>query len=357
MRKLLCALMLVCVLCLAGAALAEDMVYFGDYAVPADATAIDLGDVKVKDFAAFEAFLDQLPNLQRVDMFATEVKKDRINELAERYPNIRFGWTMVIATTDHRHYIRTDATAFSTLHNNKFKTHSSADFEILKYCPDLLALDVGHNGIDDLSFLYDLPKLRVLILACNRITDITPLASLTDLQYAELFKNSITDITPLAGLTNLLDLNICFNRIKDWTPLYGLTNLERLWIYNSNNYSEDIPVPKDVVNGIKAALPNAYVDSTHYSTEGGWRVHERYDIIFATFNSGVDRYHSGTYVPFDREPDGNVQPVTVHAIQTMTPVSALETAEEIAAPAEPVVTPEPVPTPVPMKQVRVVVGK
>ena len=93
-----------------------------------------------------------------------------------------------------------DQTAFSTLHGDPSDpVHSENDFSILKYCKNLMALDVGHNIIRDVSFLYDLPKLRVLILACNCITDITPVGSLKDLEYLEIFWNQIGDISPLTG--------------------------------------------------------------------------------------------------------------------------------------------------------------
>lgn len=295
-RFFLLALVILLILAVLPVADAET-VTFGAFSADSEATALDLGDVIVKDYNEFCRFLDQFPNLEKVDMFATKIRAKEINVLAERYPNVEFGWTMVIVSKDHKHTVRTDATAFSTLHNNKSTKHSSSDFAILKYCKNLKALDIGHNNVKDLTFLEDLPELRLLILACNAIDDITPIASLKHLEYAELFKNNITDITPLSGLTSMLDLNICFNRIKDWTPIYSLQKLGRLWIYNSNNYSDDKPVPKDVVAGLKEALPSTYIDSTHYSTMGGWREHPHYDIIYEVFKTGV-------YMPFEEsEPE------------------------------------------------------
>ena len=268
----------------------ETVSFRGSVTVARDAAYVDLGDTRVNEWTELEAFLDQLPNLERVDMFASPVWKKQIEELTDRYPNVTFGWTIRIA----EHTVRTDATAFSTLHNNRSAEHSSADFSVLKYCRDLLALDIGHNQVDDLSFLYDLPQLKVLIVACNHVTDITPIGSLKELEYLEVFKNRVTDLTPLAQLTHLVDLNICFNRVSDWSPLYGLTGLERLWLYNSNNYSDNSPVPAEAVRKLKEALPDTHIDSTSYSTLGGWRTHPRYDVIHQMFADGV-------YIPFDRE--------------------------------------------------------
>ena len=267
---------------------------FGSFRAARDAEAIDLGSLRVPNtdeaYNAFRQFLSQLPNLKKVDMFATEIRRSRIEFLAKAFPDIEFGWTMIIPCSNPLHperaphKIRTDATAFSTLHNNKTSDHEAIDFSILKYCKNLQALDIGHNRVTDLSFLYDLPHLKVLIVACNiELNDITPIGSLKELQYLELFKNDVHDISCLASCTELVDLNICFNRIKDLTPLYGLQKLRRLWLFNSNNYSDSIPVPAEAVRALRQALPGCKVDPYSYSTEGGWREHPRYDTIYEMF--------------------------------------------------------------------------
>lgn len=177
------------------------------------------------------------------------------------------------------HYVESAATAYFTQHNNKSKTHGSAAFEGLRHCPDLLALDLSHNEITDLSFLRHCPKLKILLLGDNDIIDISPLADLHDLEYLELWKNHITDFSPLAGLNKVIDLNVCFNRCDDLRPLHSLTRLERLWIYNSNNYSAKDPVDKDEVAKLHAALPGTNIDSISYSTLGGWRDHPRHFVV------------------------------------------------------------------------------
>lgn len=309
MRKLL--LMLLALVCMAGVACASDNVAFMDVSVSPEATYVDLGDAVVTDFDGLEAFLDQLPLLEKFDMYATPMYAPECDRLAARYPNVRFGWTLHFGD----HVLRTDATAFSTLHNSASKAHTSEELSIVRYCKDLLALDIGHNAVTDISFLYDMPQLKVLIIACNKITDASPVASLKNLEYLEVFKNKISDLTPFTGLDKLLDLNICFNYIKDWTPLHTMTHLERLWMYCSNGYSEDHPVPKAIGNAVAAALPDTHVDNRNYSTNGGWREHYRYFIINEMFQTGV-------YIPFPTREE--------HAVE----VAANEVAE-LRAKAEP----------------------
>ncbi len=275
---------------------------FEGMAYPTDAEYIDLGETKVQDYDALVAFLDQMPNLKRLDMWETEIPAEQCHRLAERYPRIQWGWTMVLKGKDHSHLIRTDYTSWSTLHNNTTSHHTSEDFSILKYCWNLMALDIGHNSVTSLDFLYDLPQLRVLIVACNNVTDITPLSSLENLEYAELFKNDITDLSPLKDLKHILDLNICFNHVTDWDALMGLKSLTRLWIYSSQVYNHE--PPETVVGQLKEALPNTLVDAVHYSTAGKWRFiaenvrHPHYEAIVTMF--GKDHLHPmHDYVPFE----------------------------------------------------------
>ena len=283
--------------------LARADVSWEDKSWPENAEYIDLDDTVVKDFDAFIDFLDRLPNLKQVDMWQNKMTRAQCDLLAVRYPQIKWGWTMVIKGGSHTHLVRTDYTAWSTLHNNKSFRHSSEDFSVLKYCWNLKALDIGHNNVDTLDFLYDLPELRVLIIAVNNITDITPVASLRHLEYLELFNNKVTDITPLKNLTHLLDLNLGFNRIEDLSPAANLKALQRLWLFSSQKYKQ--APPRETVNMLQAALPDTQIDITHHPTTGTWRYigynrdkHPHYAVITQMF--GDDRNHPRyEYVPFE----------------------------------------------------------
>ena len=244
------------------------------------------------DYQAAKDLLAAHPGLKKADMYDIPVDYRQVNELKALYPGTEFGWTLKIGTD---HLVRTDATAFSTLHLSGSVIHSAEELSVLRYCKRLRALDFGHNGADDISWLSELTDLRVLIIAVNRVTDITPLAGLTRLEYLEIFNNRITDLTPLAGLTHLMDLNICWNRIRDYSPLYGMTWLKRLWIGNAG--MEDGGVPDEVVSMLKKQLPACRIDWKSKPTLGGWREHEHYEVIHEMF-AGSE------YIPFsDSYPD------------------------------------------------------
>lgn len=239
--------------------------------------------VRKEEMNSFLAFLKKMPNLKKVDMFAVPIGRERREQLQAAFPDIEFGMTMIIGG---HHKVRTDATVFSTLHSDDDIYHGSDDFSALKYCRNLRALDLGHNKITDLSFLYDLPKLRVLILAKNKITDITPIASLYDLEYLEVFQNYVEDLTPLTGLTHLTDLNITGNRVGSLKPLKKIRSLRRLWIANADKADPGKSKDKKLLASLQEALPKAEIDGVSAGTSGTWRKHARYKTIQKMFRSG-----------------------------------------------------------------------
>lgn len=266
---------LICMMAAAGCA--EPFTLHGITADTED-TTIDFGKRRLSNINAVMEILDRMPNLVQADMFAERFKRSQIEMLYERYPQIHFGFTLTVGD----HTVRTDATAFSTLHGSSpDPSHTSKTFEILKYCDNLQALDIGHNSVTDLSFLYDLPNLKLLIVAVNCVTDLTPLTALKELEYLELFTNNIRDITPLKELTNLRDLNLKHNPIKDMSVLYEMTWLERLWV------GQDFRTPPEQLEQLYAALPNCEIDWENNPTEGTWRKHPHYDTIYKVFNTGV----------------------------------------------------------------------
>jgi len=298
MRRIGCVLLLILMWAVAASAEGETVTYRdygGKLTVAADAEYIDLGKLKVENIDVFERFLDELPNVKRVDMYATHTFNKLAKRLSERYPQIEFGFT--IYAGDHR--IRTDQMVFSTLHDSVMRRHTSQELEALRYCRSLRALDLGHNDLTDISFLADLTELRVLILADNRVEDLTPLADLEELQYIELFDNRVTNLEPLAKLQNLMDLNVAQNRVIDLASLRGMPWLERLWLYACAGSGK--PVDLAALEELKVALPDTQIDAVSLGTEGGWRTHPRYDVLFQMFK-GTE------YLPFeDTIPDGDSQ--------------------------------------------------
>ena len=177
--------------------------------------------------------------------------------------------------------MRTDDEAFSVMISSyNYQRMTSADIEVLKYCTNLKALDLGHQAISDLSVIGQLTELRVLILADNRIRDISPLANLKNLEYVELFVNDIKDVSPLAECKNLVDLNLGWNwRVNDLSSLYSLEKLERLWLPTTD-------IDREQEKELATVFPNVQmVFDDKDSVSSGWRTHERYFIMRAMFTN------------------------------------------------------------------------
>ncbi len=310
MKKLMIAALAALLLCFSHAALAEDTTVvlnadIGSISVDRNTEYVDLGRLVLNrqgnDYNSLVNFLRQLPNVKKVDMFNSEVYRTQVDLLAGAFPNIEFGWTILIPCnnplhperTPHR--VRTDQTAFSTLHNNQCTMHTNAELDVLRYCKALKALDIGHNGLENLNFLYDLPQLKVLIVGKNNLTDITPIGSLTELEYLELFSNKVRDISPLANCTHLVDLNMANNRVESYAPLMNLQSLRRLFIYNSSSATNNGPESWSVVGSLKSSLPNCTIDNATGGAHEAWRTGPRYQTITEMFSITPI---GTTYIPF-----------------------------------------------------------
>ncbi len=304
MRKLLACLL--CFFCLFSAASAGQ-VSFGDVSFDSAAETVDLGDRAVgsKEWPEFIAFLKEFPNLKRVDMFATQIDRDHVSLLENALPGVAFGWKLQLMKYKNKHIVRTDADYFSTLHG-QCPNHNDSDFLLIGYCTGLLALDLGHNYLKDLSFLRNMPRLRVLILGENpTLKNIDPISELRDLEYLELFTCGITDISPLAKLPNLTDLNLCNNKVQDWRPLKEMKQLRRLWI--SGMCAKKMTAEER--RELQEALPDTeIVFSSKSPTSGGWRFFNdskgnkdpenrvpHYDVIYRMSQEN-------RYIPFEESP-------------------------------------------------------
>ena len=243
---------------------------------------LDFNSKKISDYDQFFETITLFSSLSKVEMCDCGLSNEQMEGLRNAYPNTKFVWRVHLGKWS----LRTDAVAFSVLITDyTHKRMTSEDIEVLKYCTDLQALDLGHQAITDLSVIGEyLTDLRILILADNRITDLSPLANLPHLHYLEFFVNRVKDLTPLAQCRELVDLNISYNRgITDITPLLDLPILERLWL-------ESVSVPQADVNLLRETYPDAtIVNKGSGSVDQGWRKHARY---FAM----IDMYHKKDYI-------------------------------------------------------------
>ncbi len=155
---------------------------------------------------------------------------------------------------------RTDASFFMPVKYHVYYL-STAEAYNLRYCEDMVAVDIGHMNVSDISFVECMPKLQYLILAHTGVQSIEPLRSCKNLKFLEVDHTGVRDLSPLLECTALEDLNIG----KTWcstAPLAEMTWLKNLWmIFRQQSARELAPF-----------LPNTNIVSAGTATvDSGWR--------------------------------------------------------------------------------------
>ena len=232
-----------------------------------DITEMDMSEIQLTDASQVEKFFPFFPNLTKVDMSHCGLSSETLDALNQKYPDIRIVWTISVSEKGE---LRTDAIYFMPYQLGTRVT--SETLKDLKYCTDLICIDLGHMPITECEFVRYMPNLKYLIMADTRLKSVEPLRGHQNLVYLEIFISQVTDYTPLLECPALRDLNIANNR-GDLTPLTQMTWLERLWVAPldemANKYMPEIQMLRD-------ALPNTQVEYSPYSTGMNWRVHPRY---------------------------------------------------------------------------------
>lgn len=252
--------------------------------VMSDATELDISGNIVEDVDAFREALSQLNNLTYIDMCDCGLTNEQMESLRDEFPSVKFVWRITMAYWS----IRTDAVAFSTLKDGTITYRlTNDDIQVLKYCTDMVALDLGHNKVTDISFLQYMPELKILILvddwkgetAEHYISDLSMLQYCPKLMYLEFFVGDVSDLSFLQYTPNMVDLNVSYNPITDVTYLLNLPKLERLYVEHTGLTVEDYEL-------LKATYPDTYI--VYYgegSIDQGWRSHDRYFAMIDMFHN------------------------------------------------------------------------
>lgn len=236
---------------------------FHDKRFYSDVTELDLSGIRVSGAEEVEALLPSLPKLQKVIMSGCGLSNEEMDALNRRHENIRFVWTVKLGPLS----VRTDETWFMPVkHNVRVETKDLVD---LKYCTDMICIDIGHMWVHNCDWAAYMPNLQYLIIGETYITDLSPLAGLKNLKYLELFTIKVDDYTPLLTCTGMEDLNLGLT-YGDPDVIAQMTWLKNLWWCDANGYNA--PGRREKVSKMIDALPNTqimiYID---HPTASGWR--------------------------------------------------------------------------------------
>ena len=233
--------------------------------VSVDTVELDLSGIVVEDVTRIEEKLGYLPRLETVIMCDCGVSNEEMDALNRRHEKIRFLWNITLGP-----YItvRTDLKAFIS---RPYKCYLNDEWAYnLRYCTEMVCLDLGHNNITHCEFVAFMPDLKYLILADTEVSDLTPLTGLENLIFLEVFLTPVTDYSPLATLTALEDLNICYTQGKDGAPLMQMTWLKRLWWSSCRMSKEDRSLLRETLSNTEIVM------NQYSSTGGGWRKGQNY---------------------------------------------------------------------------------
>lgn len=132
----------------------------------------------------------------------------------------------------------------------------------LKYCEDMVSIDLGHMAIYNIDWVENMPNLEYLVLAHTQLKYIEPIRSCKRLKFLELDWSPIRDYSPLVDCTALEDLNLG-ETYADFTPVGQMTWLKNLWMVHCGSG----PAYRMTV-----ALPNTHIVAGGNATvAGGWR--------------------------------------------------------------------------------------
>ena len=218
-------------------------VTLGELTFDAKTTAVDLTMVEVTDLAEVEQKMAYLPDLESVTfglcgvdepqwgnsrskLTASAIENEDLAAYRDRVrENYKVIWTVRLGPSIA---LRTDADNFMPNHFGVGQLPDSYAYN-LRYCEEMVCLDVGHMTLTDISFVEYMPNLKYLILAWTEVQYIEPIRTCKNLVFLELDNSCIRDISPLVDCTALEDLNLG-RTYCSVDPILGMTWLKNVYM-------------------------------------------------------------------------------------------------------------------------------
>lgn len=222
-----------------------------------DTEDVDLSEQVVASVEEVEHALTYLPRVKQVFLGFCGLDNEELAAYRER--NRQQYKVVWVVDLSGKMKVRTDIDNFMPSRDGWGYVRDH-EVDNIRYCEDLICIDLGHMGIKDVSFLETLVNLEYLILAHTEVQYIEPIVNCQKLRYLELDWSCIRDISPLVELKALEDLNLGMTW-PDITPLLQMTWLKNLYLIKGNckaNFAEALPNTRVVTSG-------------DYTVSNGWR--------------------------------------------------------------------------------------
>lgn len=222
-----------------------------------DAEHVDLSDAVVGTLEEVEQGMTYLPNAKQVFLGFCQLDNEEIAAYRERSRD-RYKVVWVVDLSG-KMQVRTDIDNFMPSRDGWGYVRDH-EIDNIRYCEEIICMDIGHMGVKDVSFLETLVNLEYLILAHTEVQYVDAIVNCKKLKYLELDWSCIRDVSPLVELTALEDLNLGMTW-PDLTPLRQMTWLKNLYLIQGNSkglWYEWLPNTRVVTHG-------------DYTVSMGWR--------------------------------------------------------------------------------------
>ena len=229
-----------------------------------DEKELDLSGAKVTDLKELDGKMAYFPDVKTVFLGAcgldNEVLAKHREQVRDRYKLV---WTV---SCGNKLKTRTDAKTFMPVREHVYYFNDEEAYN-LRYCEEMVCIDIGHMSIHNIDFVKYMPDLQYLILAHTQLNYIEPIRHCKKLKFLELDWSPLKDLTPLKECTALEDLNLG-NTFADFAPIKEMTWLKNLWMIDCSTRAR---------YEMTQALPNTKVMVTGAATvANGWRDLDNY---------------------------------------------------------------------------------
>ena len=214
-----------------------------------DWTELDLSNRTIEDLAEPEKAIEAMARLKKLYLCDCDIPFETLDEMRSRHDECEIVWRVYLNGLG----CRTDADNFCmSKYSNDWGNLPYANAEPIKYCRNMVTLDLGHGNYDRIDFVETMPHLKYLMIVGAPVKTLEPLRNSSELYYLEMFFTQVRDLEPILHLPNLKHLNISHQRLDDYTQLFEMTQPERLWWVDSG-------LTEAQQNELREALPNTKI--------------------------------------------------------------------------------------------------
>ena len=225
---------------------------------------IDLSDAKITNLDQVDQAMAYFPDAQTVFLGECGIDNETLaahrDSVREKYKLV---WTVKCGD---KLKARTDDTTFMPVREKVYYFNDEEAYN-LRYCEDMVCIDIGHMSIHNIEFVEYMPNLEYLILAHTQLQYIEPIKHCKKLKFLELDWSPIKDLSPLVGCTALEDVNLG-NIYADFEPIGTMTWLKNLWMIGCSRgpayrMTQALTETKVMISG-EATVANGWRDLPNY---------------------------------------------------------------------------------------------